>query len=194
MDILGVGGWEVVAILVIALVVAGPARMLRWSYVLGQFFAKLRVLWAQAAASLQKEFDEAGMDIQVPKDVPTRQTLRRDLTNMVNPLLRDVREPLDEFTEEVRKTRAEVRGVITSLKPLKGSGSMSDPMGTRPAKPAEPTTPPASLPSDLGTWGAMPTPTPTAEKHPLSAEFGTWAQSQPVAEPDTDNPAPTGEN
>ncbi len=147
MDILGIGGGELVAIFVIALVVAGPARMIRWAYLLGQFFAKLRVLWSQAAASLQKEFDEAGMDIKVPKDVPTRQTFRRDIGNMVNPLLRDVREPLDEFTEEVRRTRAEVRETTSSLKSLNGSGSMGSP------KPFAPTPALVIPPPDLGTWG-----------------------------------------
>jgi len=153
MDILGVGGGELVAIFLIALVVAGPTRMIRWAYLLGQFFAKLRVLWAQAAASLQKEFDDAGVNVQVPKDVPTRQTLRRDIGNMVNPLLRDVREPLDEFTEEVRRTRAEVRETTSSLKSLNGLGSMSDPLGVSSPKPFAPPAAPIVAPSDLGTWG-----------------------------------------
>lgn len=186
MDILGVGGWELALILVITLVVAGPARMIRWAYQLGQFFAKLRVLWAQAAASLQKEFDEAGMDVQVPKDVPTRQTLRRDLTNMVNPLLKDVREPLDEFTEEVRRSRSEVRSAVSPLKSLNGSGSMSDPMGTKPAKPAsQAPAPTGTLSSELGVWGAKPTSPAEAQDDKTSNDLGTWGLPRPASD---DNP------
>lgn len=181
MEILGVGGWELVAILVIALVVAGPTRMIRWAYLLGQFFAKLRVLWTQAATTLQKEFDEAGVDIQVPKDVPTRQTIRRDITNMVNPLLKDVREPLDEFTEEVRRSRSEVRGAVSSLKSLNGSGSMSDPMGTgaKPAKFAQPSTPMPSIPPELGVWNSQPA--QATEPATTLQDLGTWGQTSTIA-------------
>lgn len=184
MEILGVGGWEMVAILLITLVVAGPARMIRWAYQIGRFFAKLRVLWSQAAASLQKEFDAAGVDIQVPKDVPTRQTLRRDLNNMVNPLMQEVRAPLDEVSNEVRRTRSEARNAVSPLKSLNGSGSMSDPMGTAPRKPTPPTaTPP--LPS-FGTWGQPNDSAANAPKTPPPSDFGTWGQpSADKNQPDT---------
>lgn len=175
MEILGVGGWELVLILVIALVVAGPARMIRWAYQMGQFFAKLRVLWAQAAASLQKEFDAAGLDVQVPKDVPTRQTLRRDLTNMVNPLLKDVREPLDEFTEEVRRSRSEVRSAVSPLKSLNGSGSMTDPMGTQAKKPPQSPAPMATIPPELGIWNGNTPNTPPSDE--ASSDLGVWGQT-----------------
>ena len=35
MNFLGVGAWELVAILLIMLVFAGPKRMIHWSYVWG---------------------------------------------------------------------------------------------------------------------------------------------------------------
>ena len=41
MDILGVGGWEIVAILLIMLIVAGPKRMISWSYTLGKYVSQL---------------------------------------------------------------------------------------------------------------------------------------------------------
>jgi hypothetical protein len=117
------------------------------------------------------------MDIQIPKDVPTRQSLRRDITNMVNPLLKDVREPLDEFNEEIRRSRSEVRNAVSPLKSLGDSGSMSDPMGKGKPKLAQPPTPMATLPSELGTWSAKPSTTaPSSEQTTTEQDLGTWGQ------------------
>ncbi|MCU0475193.1 MAG: hypothetical protein MUC99_03610 [Anaerolineae bacterium] len=174
MEILGVGGWELALIFVIALVVAGPARMLRWAYQLGRFFAQLRTLWAQAAASLQKEFDEAGVDIQVPKDVPTRQTLRRDLTNMVAPMVKEVRQPLDEVGDELRRTRTELKTAIDD-KPAQGAA--------KPAPSPKPSVPAAPPSGGMGTWGAPPPPANGASPATPSPNLGTWGAASPTSAP-----------
>ena len=86
MDILGVGGWEFVAIFLIMLVVAGPKRMIQWSYTLGKYVAQLRQMWAETAEMLQKEFDEAGVDVKVPKDIPTRATINQEIGRALTPI------------------------------------------------------------------------------------------------------------
>ncbi|MBK8029590.1 MAG: hypothetical protein IPK17_08760 [Chloroflexi bacterium] len=70
MDILGVGGWELLAILLIMVVVAGPKRMIAWSYQLGRYVGVIRKMWVETAKQLQKEFDAAGVDVKVPQELP----------------------------------------------------------------------------------------------------------------------------
>ena len=74
MNILGVGAAELVAVLLIMLVFAGPKRMIHWSYVLGQHVAKFRKIWSETVDLVQKEFDDAGVDIKLPKEPPTRKS------------------------------------------------------------------------------------------------------------------------
>jgi Sec-independent protein translocase protein TatA len=158
MEILGVGGWELAAIFLIALVVAGPARMIRWAYQLGRFLGKLREVWSQAATTLQKELDDAGVDIRVPKDVPTRQTLRRDLNQMVKPFVDELRQPLDEVNNEMRRARLEGRSSTSPAQPP-AAGTSPTHLGTWGASPSQQTGEGSGLlktPPALGTWGQSP--------------------------------------
>lgn len=96
MNILGLGGAELVVVFIIMLVVAGPKRMIHWSYIMGKYIAKLRQMWAEAAAIIQKEFDEAGLDVQVPREIPTRQTLNREAQKFLSPVTNPLQQALDE--------------------------------------------------------------------------------------------------
>ncbi|MBK8032066.1 MAG: hypothetical protein IPK17_21835 [Chloroflexi bacterium] len=78
MDILGVGGWELLAILLIMVVVAGPKRMIAWSYQLGRYVGVIRKMWVETAKQLQKEFDAAGW-MKVPQELPTRQSIAKEI-------------------------------------------------------------------------------------------------------------------
>jgi Sec-independent protein secretion pathway components len=75
MNILGIGGPELILILLIMLIVAGPKRMIAWAYTLGKYIARFRRMWEETVDVLQKEFDEAGVDIKVPRELPTRANL-----------------------------------------------------------------------------------------------------------------------
>ncbi len=101
MDILGVGGWELVAILLIMLVVAGPKRMIQWSYQLGKYVSMLRKMWADTAQMLQKEFDEAGVDVKVPTNIPTRGDLNREINRALSPVTKPFQESLDATKKEM---------------------------------------------------------------------------------------------
>src|SRR5690349_21652010 len=108
MEILGIGTGELIAILLIMLVIAGPKRMIQWAYILGQYVAKLRTMWAEAMTMVQKEIDEAGLDVQLPKDVPTRAGLR----NQINQAMNVVTQPTQAVMDEVK---AEISEVYTPL-------------------------------------------------------------------------------
>jgi Sec-independent protein translocase protein TatA len=100
MDILGIGGWELAAIFIIMLVVAGPKRMLQWSYILGKHVARLRQMWSETAAVLQKEFDDAGLDVKVPQ-----QNLKREFKKAVaqpfQPPIKSVKAEFDQLHRDI---------------------------------------------------------------------------------------------
>jgi Sec-independent protein translocase protein TatA len=98
MEILGIGTAELIAILLIMLLVAGPKRMIRWAYILGQYATKLRGMWAEVMTSVQKEFDAAGMDVKLPKDIPTRQ----GLTNHMNKAFSTITKPTQDVMNEIK--------------------------------------------------------------------------------------------
>jgi Sec-independent protein translocase protein TatA len=108
MNILGVGSWEFVLIILIMLIVAGPQRMIHWMYILGRYVGKLRVMWAETMTVLQKEFDEAGFDVELPKEPPTRKSLNK----MAADTLRPFTDPLQEALNEVEAEAKAVRGTF----------------------------------------------------------------------------------
>jgi len=167
MEILGVGGWELVTILIIVLVVAGPKRMIRWSYVLGRYLAMLRRMWAETATMLQKEFDQAGLDVTVPKDIPTRQTLNQEVAKAVEKMSKPVRDPLDTLKQDVQsvqqdideiaKTAAAVKAAVPTNSAQHAAHVSSAPPGNGAvaSKDEAPPQPPPDKPArgdDFGTW------------------------------------------
>jgi len=122
MEILGIGGAELVAILIIMLVVAGPKRMIQWAYVLGKYTAKARAMWTESMAYLQKEFEAAGLDVELPKEPPTRRSLNRQLTRQVekafSPVTKPVQEALDETAAQVNQVKKQ-----TTLSDSNGSNA-----------------------------------------------------------------------
>ena len=137
MEILGIGGAELVAILIIMLVVAGPKRMIHWAYILGKYTAKVRAMWAESMTYLQKEFDAVGLDVELPKEPPTRGSFNRQLTQQVekafSPVTKPVKDALDETTAQVTQLKKEA-----TITESNGSTAKSQPSdnGTQ----------------DLGTW------------------------------------------
>jgi len=123
MDILGIGGWELVAILIIMLIVAGPKRMIQWSYTLGKYVATLRRMWAETAALLQKEFDEAGVDIKVPTTPPTRGSIKRDVAKALAPVTKPLQDTIDEVKQEIEPVREAVSIPRTLGKPVTSTTS-----------------------------------------------------------------------
>lgn len=147
MEILGIGGAELVAILIIMLIVAGPKRMIQWAYVLGQYTAKARAMWAETMNYVQKELNEAGMDVELPKDIPTRGSLNREISKQVNKAVAPISKPLQSTIDA---TKSEVQQ-------LKKDTTITDKATAKAVTPAP--TPPTTTPSsngksDLGTWSA----------------------------------------
>ncbi|HLY28183.1 MAG TPA: hypothetical protein VKQ72_17690 [Aggregatilineales bacterium] len=76
---------DILIILIIMLIVAGPKRMVQWAYTLGRYTAQLRAMFQETMNAVQKEISEAGLDIQ--KDLPSLTSGRFDLMNEVNKVM-----------------------------------------------------------------------------------------------------------
>ena len=164
MNFFGVGGPELVVILIVMLVFAGPKRMIHWSYLLGQYVAKFRVIWSQTVDLVQKEFDEAGVDIQLPKTPPTRDSMNKAIADAVKPVTRPVQESLDE----IKKDTADIKGLTDALNSKKSRA---------PSLPAKTKTKAAAKPAE--TKAAEP-----AKPSP-AADAGSWSDGKPAAPPES---------
>jgi Sec-independent protein translocase protein TatA len=147
MEIFGVGGAELIAILIVMLVVAGPKRMIRWAYILGQYTAKLRVLWAESMAYLEKEFRDAGVDVNLPRDIPTKGDLSRQIGQQVNQAMTPVTKPVQDVLGEVQTEVITIKEQAT----IADTSTYSSKLQSA-SPPANGSTAPAS---DLGTWSGQ---------------------------------------
>jgi Sec-independent protein translocase protein TatA len=143
MEILGVGAPELIAIFIIMLIVAGPKRMIQWAYILGQYTAKMRKMWAEAMTYVQKEFEAAGVDVELPKEIPTRATLAREITKIGEKTMAPVTKPIQDTLGEANKQVKELN-TQTSLVQENGHKSSSDSESSGNGKP------------DFGTWSDTP--------------------------------------
>ncbi len=174
MNILGVGAWEFVAILLIMLVFAGPKRMIHWSYVLGQHVARFRKIWAETVDIVQKEFDDAGVDIKLPKEPPTRQNLNRSIAAAAKPLTKPVQDSLDEVKKDIDSVQ-EVSDALNQKKP-KLKPAAQKPAVKQPAKSttsAKASPPAAPEPVKMGSWSGETTAAGSANGS--SPDLGSWS-------------------
>ena len=162
MNVFGIGGWELVLVLLIMLIVAGPKRMATWAYTLGRWTAKLRTMWEEVAVSFEAELKESGIDIELPKTPPTRANLQRTVQDYGKKVLEATGNPEDEFKKirddlegvgkEVKSEVDEVnRAVKASTASTNGVKQPSRPAASPPPPPADNDTDESA--SDYGTWG-----------------------------------------
>ncbi len=178
MNFLGVGALELLAILLIMLVFAGPKRMIHWSYILGQHVAKFRKIWSETVDLVQKEFDEAGVDIKLPKEPPTRKSLNRTVTEAVKPMTQPVQDSLDEVkkdldaVKEVSDTLNNTKKKVTIPNAAKEKSVKALPKPQAP----KPHSAPAKVSEDMamGTWSK---PEDAASTNGSSANLGSWSRA-----------------
>lgn len=176
MNILGVGVPELILVLIIMLVVAGPKRMILWANRLGYYVGRFRVMWSQTVDLIQQEFDEAGVDIQLPKEPPSRQ----NITDMVKQATKPVSDPFQQAVGEVEKELASVKEVAGEVR---GEARNINRDLNQSAKAMGSAAPAAGL--NLGTWSKTDEPaaaapsdaTPADTVEPSSTNFGTWSKS-----------------
>lgn len=110
MNVFGIGGWELILILVIMLIVAGPKRMAQWAYVIGQWSAKLQYMWRDMMRSIQVELDEAGIkDVRLPENMPTRENMGKWVNDAIKPMTEPLQETIDDVNKEMKEIQRDSR-------------------------------------------------------------------------------------
>jgi len=112
MNIFGIGGTELILILLIMMVVAGPKRMVHWAYYIGKYVAKFRQMWEQVVDVVQAEIDEAGLDVKIPKELPTRQNINKYVTELAKPYTKELEKSLEEVKKPLQETLNEADKVV----------------------------------------------------------------------------------
>lgn len=142
MNIFGIGPTELVLVLLIMLMVAGPKRMARWAYVMGVYMGKLREMWKETSDVLKKELAEAGFEPEVVDTlgkVANPRTRRAVVSSELDKLVGEMKKPVEESLKPVQQ----------ALEPVKTT--LQD-VGTTPLTPAAPaneaTATPTSATSD----------------------------------------------
>lgn len=192
MNIFGIGTAELVLIILIMLVVAGPQRMVRWAYTIGQYVGKLRQMWEEVVDVMQKEADAAGLDVKIPKEPPSRQNLDKWVRDVAKPYSDSLQQASDELTkplqDAVNDTRDTVRDAQTATTEAATAAAAATSAAatttrSRSTKPLPPRKPPegalARGANGFGSWGqasdAPATDTPTSED---KTDFGAWSNPQ----------------
>lgn len=208
MNILGIGGPELILILLLMLIIAGPKRMIQWSYVMGKWVAKFRVMWSQTVDMVQKEFDAAGVDVKLPKTPPTRKSLAKMVEDAVVPVNDPLRKTLDDVKADIQQVDDDLGTVAKSA----STSYTSRPVANLSSKKTSAPTTPAQDASTaaMGAWsgtqakngagaahtgsthnGSSATPAATASP-PDEAKFGSWSGT--ASKPDDASPVDDGES
>lgn len=115
MEIFGIGGAELAAILIIMLIVAGPKRMIQWAYVLGQYTAKARSMWSDVMDNVQREIDAVGVDVKLPKTMPTRTSFVNPVNNVWANITAPVQDAMNDIRTEMNQTQTELRDTMQTV-------------------------------------------------------------------------------
>ena len=106
MDILGIGGWELLLIAIIAMVVLGPERMLKNSFEAGRWLRKLSAYSRDALAMLEaqaREIDDGSL-VDATKSLSDLKALGTELQTMGSKL--------------ISGTAADIKSLSTDLQPI----------------------------------------------------------------------------
>lgn len=168
MNFFGVGGWEILLILLIMLIVAGPKRMLQWAYFGGRILAQIRGMWSQAMDGIQRELDDAGVDFKVPKQL-SRNEMNRAARDFIKPFEDQYREAEREYKQEVKALDSSIKGADQA----NGATSASNNGTSNNTNTEESTSKPA--PSSSSRSSSPPA---------TSSSYGTWSGAKPQSPAD----------
>ncbi len=174
MNIFGIGEVELLIVLLIALVIAGPKRMIQWAYVAGRWVAKARKMWSEVSVLIQQELKDAGVDVEIPKELPTRASVMRTVETAMKPLAEPVKEALNEVRSvenEFKSTGKQAQKQIDGIRSdLKQGTSITNGSGSKPDTATTATPPPGSPDTPAGDSG-----TGQQDKGGTVGRFGTWS-------------------
>jgi Sec-independent protein translocase protein TatA len=187
-NIFGIGLPELTLILIIMLVVAGPKRMIQWAYILGVYIGKLRNMWAEVVRVLQREFDEAGVDVKIPEELPTRNSINTWMQNASRPYTQPIQDTLNQVSQATditptKSTEQNQSGEQTKTENKPSWLPSAHKQNIKAPAPSTSTTdngetPISTPPGDFGTWGQ----TTDEPSHATPDDFGAWGQATTTPE------------
>ncbi|MBN2471187.1 MAG: hypothetical protein JXN59_10720 [Anaerolineae bacterium] len=151
MNIFGIGPTELVLVLLIMLMVAGPKRMARWAYVMGVYAGKLRDMWSETSEVLKKELAEAGIEPEMVDSfgkMANPKTRRTAVSGQLDKLVGDMKKPIEESLKPVEDA---LKPVDTTLRDV-GPTPLA-PAAPRPASTVEQPEPNKDTASDDNSTG-----------------------------------------
>jgi len=113
--------------------------MVQWAYILGTYMAKARTMWAETMSYVQKELNEAGMDVELPKNIPTRASFNSEISKQVQKAVAPISKPLQDTIDATK----------TEVQQIKADATITDTNAVKSG-----TTASSNGKSDLGTWSA----------------------------------------
>jgi Sec-independent protein translocase protein TatA len=164
MNIFGVGGAELVLIILIMLVIAGPKRMVHWAYYIGQWVGKFRKMWSEVVDVIQKEMDDAGVDVKIPKDLPTRQNLGKYVSELSKPYTKELQQAMKDVEKPVKETIDEAEKVVKETSTKTPVVKFTNPKKNAPTE------------TSYGSWTQhVNNQTPKTDSPPSDNGYGAWS-------------------
>ena len=117
MDILGIGGWELLLIAIIAMVVLGPERMLKNSFEAGRWLRKLSVYSRDALAMLEaqaREIDDGSL-VDATKSISDLKALGTELQTMGSKLISGTASDIKSLSADLQPILALTDSAVTAV-------------------------------------------------------------------------------
>lgn len=129
MDILGIGGWELLLITIIAMVVLGPERMLKNSFEAGRWLRKLSTYSREALAMLEaqaREIDDGSL-VDATKSLSDLKALGTELQSMGTKLISGTASDIKSLSDDLRPILALTDSAVTSVANQDVTGAAVEP-------------------------------------------------------------------
>ena len=117
MDIFGVGGWELLLIAILAMVVLGPERMLKNSFEAGRWLRKLSAYSRDALAMLEaqaREIDD-GSPVDATKSISDLKALGKELQTMGTKLISGTAADIKSLSADLQPILALTDSAVTAV-------------------------------------------------------------------------------
>ena len=117
MDIFGVGGWELLLIAIIAMVVLGPERMLKNSFEAGRWLRKLSAYSRDALAMLEaqaREIDDGSL-VDATKSLSDLKALGTELQTMGSKLISGTAADIKSLSADLQPILALTDSAVTAV-------------------------------------------------------------------------------
>ena len=129
MDIFGIGGWELLLIAIIAMVVLGPERMLKHSFEAGRWLRKLSTYSRDALAMLEaqaREIDDGSL-VDATKSFSDLKALGTELQTMGTKLISGTISDIKSLNDDLKPMLALTDSAVTAVASVEVTNAVLEP-------------------------------------------------------------------